>query len=244
MRLTVRHPVFLSAGWHDLLFANYVVDPEMLTPFVPQGVELDLYDGDCYVSLVAFRFCNTKVFGVPAFSKRDFDEINLRFYVNRTLPDGKDRSGVVFIQEIVPSRLVAWVARVFYGENYIAMNMEHEITPTKNQAKAVSYQCGVNSPNNRISAVVSPKTSIYSDEGLESYITEHYWGYSGSPQTRTVEYEVKHPKWPVNEVSEHSIDFDFVGIYGKPYRLLSETEPTSVFYCQGSDVTVHLGTRI
>ena len=110
--------------------------------------------------------------------------------------------------------------------------------------RCIRDRCGLNSVNNRISAGVSPKIAICSDEGLESYITEHYWGYSGSPQTRTVEYEVKHPKWPVNEVSEHSIDFDFAGIYGKPYRLLAETEPTSVFYCQGSDVTVHLGTRI
>ena len=79
-------PVFLSAAWHNLLFANYAVDPKVLAPFVPRGTEIDFHDGNCYISLVAFQFLNTKVFGFPAFTKRNFDEINLRFYVKRPMP--------------------------------------------------------------------------------------------------------------------------------------------------------------
>ena len=81
-----KRPVFLFADWHNLLFANYAIDPEVLKPFVPQRTELDFHDGSCYISLVAFQFLNTKVFGSPAFTKRNFDEINLRFYVKRPMP--------------------------------------------------------------------------------------------------------------------------------------------------------------
>ena len=237
--------VFLSADWHNLLFANYTIDPTILTPLVPKGTELDLHNGNCYISLVAFQFLNTKAFGIPAFSNRNFDEINLRFYVKRPIAGGKEQSGVVFIKEIVPSRLIAWTARTLYGENYIAMNMNHEITDDHaSRELKLTYRCGEGELSNKFSAVVSPGSQMGEDDLLGSYITEHYWGYSSPAQNRTVEYEVKHSKWPINRVTEYSIDFDFEDLYGTPYGSLSEIEPTSVLYCEGSDITVHLGSTI
>ena len=80
-----KRPVFLFADWHNHLFANYAIDPKVLTSFIPEGIKLDFHNGSCYISLVAFHFLNTKVFGFPAFTKRNFDEINLRFYVKRPM---------------------------------------------------------------------------------------------------------------------------------------------------------------
>jgi uncharacterized protein YqjF (DUF2071 family) len=227
------------------LFANYAIDPAVLTPLLPEGTKLDLHNGNCYVSLVAFQFLDTRVFGIPAFSNRNFDEINLRFYVKRPISDGKEQSGVVFIKEIVPSRLIAWTARTLYGENYIAMNMDHEIK--NNQANGnlkLTYRCGVKGLSNEFCATISPGSQMREDDVLGPYITEHYWGYSSPAQDRTVEYEVKHPKWPINKVTEYSVDFDFEDLYGTPYRPLSEIQPASVLYCEGSDITVHLGSTI
>jgi len=238
-------PIFLSADWHNLLFANYIIDPTVLTPLVPKGTELDLHNGNCYISLVAFQFLNTKVFGIPAFSNRNFDEINLRFYVKRLIAGGKEQSGVVFIKEIVPSRLIAWTARTLYGENYIAMNMNHEITDDRaSRELKLTYRCGDGELSNRFSAIVSPGSPMADDEELGPYITEHYWGYSSPKQNKTVEYEVKHPRWPINKVTDYSIDFDFKDLYGPHYGSLSETEPASVLYCEGSGVTVHVGSTI
>jgi hypothetical protein len=132
-----------------------------------------------------------------------------------------------------------------YGENYIAMKMHHEITDGQaDQELKVNYRCGVNELSNQFSAVVSTLDETGEDEGLELYITEHYWGYSSPTQNKTVEYQVKHPKWPINKVTEYSIDFDFEGLYGTQYGFLSEIKPTSVLYCNGSDITVHLGSKI
>ena len=159
------------------------------------------------------------------------------------LPTGIKKE--VFIKEVVPSRLIAWTARTFYGENYVAMNMNHEITNDRaSKELKLAYRCGVRELSNKFSAVVSLRSEMGEDDNLGPYITEHYWGYSSPAQDRTVEYEVKHPKWPINKVTEYSIDFDFEGLYGAPYRSLSEIEPTSVLYCKGSDVTVHLGSKI
>jgi uncharacterized protein YqjF (DUF2071 family) len=36
-----------------------------ITPFLPKGVELDLYNGKAYMSLVGFMFKKIKLFNVP-----------------------------------------------------------------------------------------------------------------------------------------------------------------------------------
>ena len=73
-----KRPVSLFADWHNHLFANYAIDPDVLKPFVPQRKLL--------YRPRRIPVLNTKVFGFPAFTKRNFDEINLRFYVKRFMP--------------------------------------------------------------------------------------------------------------------------------------------------------------
>ena len=118
---------FLTAAWRHLLLLNYRVEPRHLEPLVPRGTELDAWEGRTLVSLVGFRFLDTAVLGVPVPGLRDFTEVNLRFYVRRLAPDGALRRGVVFIRELVPRRLVAWIARLVYHEPYRRVPMRHAI---------------------------------------------------------------------------------------------------------------------
>jgi uncharacterized protein YqjF (DUF2071 family) len=86
---------FLTAEWRDLAMLNYEIDAAVLRPFVPAGTELDAWGGRTFVSVVGFRFLGTRVRGVPVPGHRDFEELNLRFYVRRVADDGP-RRGVVF----------------------------------------------------------------------------------------------------------------------------------------------------
>lgn len=92
--------------------ANYVINPEYLKKYIPAGTELDLWNGNCYVSLVGFLFKNTKVLGLSIPNYTDFEEVNLRFYVKR-FEKGQWKRGVVFIQEIVPKNIITFVANTF-----------------------------------------------------------------------------------------------------------------------------------
>jgi uncharacterized protein YqjF (DUF2071 family) len=116
---------FLSARWENLIMANYAIDPDILNPYLPKGVELDFYEDKAYVSLVGFMFKKTSLFNIPIPFLGTFEEINLRFYVKRVEGETIKR-GVVFINETVPYKLVAWLANKLYKEHYIAI-------PTKNQ---------------------------------------------------------------------------------------------------------------
>ena len=97
---------FLSARWENLIMANYAINPEVLQPYLPNGVQLDFYNDKTYVSQVGFMFKQTSLFYIPIPFLGTFEEINLRFYVKRIEGDSIKR-GVVFINETVPYKSVA-----------------------------------------------------------------------------------------------------------------------------------------
>ena len=106
---------FLSAQWRDLIIASYAVDPGMLASRLPDGLELDLFDGQAVCSLVGFMFLDTRVLGIAWPTYRNFPEINLRFYVRER---SGEKRGVVFVRELVKSRVVAQIARTVYMRRF------------------------------------------------------------------------------------------------------------------------------
>ena len=137
---------FLTAEWRDLAMLSYQVDPGILADRVPLGTMLDSFEGRHFVSVVGFRFIDTRVFGIPVPFHRDFDEVNLRFYVRRETGAGA-RRGVVFVKEIVPRVAITNIARWVYNENYVAMPMRSEIRrPTPKESPVGLFEYGWGSP--------------------------------------------------------------------------------------------------
>ena len=116
---------FLTAQWRKLIMAQYEVAPEVLESRLPPGLELDLYEGRSFVSLVGFLFAHVRILGLPIPFHTQFEEVNLRFYVRRPMPDGSYRRGVVFLSEIVPKFAITAVARTLYGEAYSTAQTAH-----------------------------------------------------------------------------------------------------------------------
>ena len=129
---------FLTAEWRHLAMLNFEVDPAVLDPWVPIGTELDDFGGRTFVSLVGFLFLHTRIFGIRIPRHTDFEEVNLRFYVRRKTSEGW-RRGVVFVKELVPRTAIALTARVFYGENYVAVPMSHRIDAGTDHGEAVRH---------------------------------------------------------------------------------------------------------
>jgi hypothetical protein len=128
--------LFLTAEWRHLAMLNFEIDPAAVRPLVPAGTEMDDWRGRTFVSLVGFLFLSTRVLGVGIPRHRDFEEVNLRFYVRRRTSEGWRRA-VVFVKELVPRAAIAMAARVFYGENYLAVPMSHRIAVTGEGAAAI-----------------------------------------------------------------------------------------------------------
>src|SRR5262245_10842093 len=63
MPATGRRP-FLSAEWRYLVVLNFAVDPATLDSLVPAGTVLDRWHDQTLVSIVGFRFTDTRLLGV------------------------------------------------------------------------------------------------------------------------------------------------------------------------------------
>lgn len=236
--------VFLTAAWQHLAMLNYEVEPRLLAPFLPDGTELDHYSGKVFVSVIGFRFLKTKLFGclsIPMHSH--FEEVNLRFYVRRRVRD-EVRRGVVFIREMVPRRAIAFVARVFYNENYVALPMAHEICALDDSQLRVAYRWRSGKVWSGISLETDGAPEVPAEGSVEQFITEHYWGYAAQPRGGCVEYRVGHPPWKVWRVRQSTFDGDGEKFYGKEIAGVLRGMPQSAFLAEGSVVTVMRGLRL
>jgi uncharacterized protein len=236
-------PIFLSAEWRDLVMLNYEVAPALLFKLVPPGTVLDSFGGKTFLSLVGFRFCDTKVYGrfsIPFHT--DFEEVNLRFYVRRRSECG-DRRGVVFVAEIVPKRAVAVVARLIYGENYVRLPMKHHVV-SENSKRRVEYLWRTRGQWCRLTAEVSGIPEHPQEGSLEQFISEHYWGYSTRRNHRCFEYHVSHVPWRVWVSKNARFEGEVSGLYGAEIAEVLKHRPDSAFIADGSPVTVSKGRKI
>ena len=229
--------VFLKAKWENIVMANYEISEEILAKYLPKGVSVDLYNGKAYISLVGFMFKNTKIFNVPIFKFGTFEEINLRFYVSRKVGN-ETRRGVVFINETVPYKAVAWLANALYKEHYTTIPTRHHWDFT-NKYKEIKYEWLVDKKWNSIVLSAMKERKVMEKKSFESFIFEHYYGYTKYNDTVTEEYQIAHPSWLINEIVAYKIDCDFENMYGSDFAVLNTTEPASVFLAEGSGIAIH-----
>jgi uncharacterized protein len=223
---------FLKAEWRKLAIANYLVDPHVLEKYLPYGVELDFWKDECLVSLVGFMFQNTKVLGCRIPFHTSFEEVNLRFYV-KTRVGNEWRRGVVFVKEFVPRQAISFIANCLYNEHYEAISMRHQWNAS---SAKYEWKCGKEWHRFQIDhKIKSQEIEIGSEE---EFITEHYFGYTKVTETKTNQYEVKHPRWKVYPVEGYSIKVDFAKVYGTEFSFLTKSIPQSVFLAEGSEISV------
>jgi uncharacterized protein YqjF (DUF2071 family) len=235
---------FHTAEWRKLIMAQYAIDPGILLPKLPPGIELDLYKGACYVSLVGFLFDKVRIKGIPILLHTRFTEVNLRYYVRRTLDDGSVRRGVVFLSEIVPRPAITFVARTLYGEPYRTAPMKWNWRASSTEMD-IGYSWKIpgkrNSKWQHLNALAEPQSQPMAEGSFEEFLTEHYWGYTHRRDGRTGEYGVEHPRWLCYPVREAHISVDFGALYGRPFAALTQHEPQHVLLADGSPIVVRKG---
>jgi hypothetical protein len=227
---------FLTANWQNLIMANYEVNPKLLEPYLPKGVQLDYFQGKTYVSLVGFLFKNTKIFNIPIPLLGTFEEVNLRFYVVKK--EGNTmRRGVVFIDETVPNQLVAWVANKLYKEHYRSIPTKYNWNISTEQ-KEITYQWKIKSVWNHLQVNASALKEKIKIGSIEEYIFEHYYGYTKVNDVYSIEYKINHPSWEIHTVKHYQIQCNFAATYGQQFACLNNVQPSSIMLAEGSAISV------
>lgn len=234
---------FLTAQWRNLLMLNYEVDPGILIKYLPPTTELDLWQGKAFVSMVGFRFLNTRVLGIEWPWHVNFEEVNLRFYVRHF--DGTAwKRGAVFVSEIVPKPVIAVIANALYNERYQSMPMRHQLTRLNEECTAIRYEWKHKGRWNALGATVSNALRPMQPGSAEEFIFEHYWGYNKLSDTTTHEYQVEHVPWQIADTKDAFLDADVAGLYSEAFVPYLTQPPVSVFYADGSDVAVRVAGKL
>ena len=70
--------------WNNAIFLHWQVELSELKKFVPKELEIDLFDGKPWVSVVAFTMEKIRPKNLPSFPPiSNFHFINIRTYVHR-----------------------------------------------------------------------------------------------------------------------------------------------------------------
>jgi uncharacterized protein len=249
---------FLTAEWRYLAMLNYEVEPAILNRYVPPGTELDAWEGRTFVSVVGFLFLHTRVLGVPIPFHRDFEEVNLRFYVGRRAADGW-RRGVVFVKEIVPKPAIALVARWVYGENYVALRMRHTWAGRSGgpvASRSFQFDAGSGVPGTvsygwrfagawqELRATLTGQPAYPAPGSEAEFITGHYWGYTKQRGGGSLEYRVEHSPWRVWQAGQSELVCDVARLYGPAFAGSLAGRPSSAFIAEGSPVSVYQGVSL
>jgi uncharacterized protein YqjF (DUF2071 family) len=220
---------------------NFAVDPKIISPLVPPGTEIDYENGETFLSVVGFLFLDTRLLGLPIPLHRDFEEVNLRFYVRMKSAD-MWRRGVVFVRELVPRRAIATIARVFYGEPYLALPMNHNIDHADGKLSVeYSWKRNRKSESLKMSASGEPQTMAAGSHA--EFITEHYWGYT-AVRSGCSEYRVEHPRWRIWNAESFELKADLGALYGEQFVEPLSLPPRSAFIADGSPIAVLLREQL
>jgi uncharacterized protein YqjF (DUF2071 family) len=216
----------MSQTWHDLLFAHWRVDAQLLRHAVPPQLPLDLFDGEAWVGVVPFHMSNVAprlVPEVPPLSR--MIELNVRTYV---VLDGKP--GVYFFSLDANSRLAVAGARALFRLPYFFARME-----TARVGETVSHR------SRRVLGRPAAWAASYRPVGpvrhaapgsLDHFLTERYCLYT-TDRDRVLRVDIHHPPWPLQD-AEATIGVNTMVIAA---GLAVEGEPL-LHFAQRQDVLV------
>lgn len=116
-------PVVMRPSWQHLLFLHWDFAPEDVQRLLPDGLEVDTFDGRAYIGLVPFVMRDLRPRWVPNIGRagaffQDFAECNVRTYVTC---GGKP--GVWFFSLDAASLLATVTARAWFSLPYFKARM-------------------------------------------------------------------------------------------------------------------------
>lgn len=123
----------MSQRWAKLLFLHWKVQPDLLSGLLPDGLHLDLHDGEAWLGIVPFHMQRIRPSGLlPLPWLSWFLELNVRTYVH----DDNGIPGVWFFSLDCDQPLaVEFARRVFH------LPYQHASMTSRTKGKSVHYRC-------------------------------------------------------------------------------------------------------
>ena len=203
--------------WNNALFLHYQVDLNELEKFVPKELEIDLFDGKPWISVVAFTMEKIRPKNLPYFPPiSNFDEINIRTYVK-----SNNKTGVYFLSIEGGKMLSCKIARGISELPYRFSKIKRA-----NQ----KYQSENSYFNDRLDIQFTIGNKITKKTKLINWLTERYALFQDTDKSIN-EFEIHHLEWPINEINLSKLELN----YPRFKKLISE-QPSKIHYSKGVKV--------
>lgn len=218
--------------WQRLLFMHWRLDPEVVQAMLPEGLEVDCFEGTTYVGVVPFTMRDVSPWwspSVPGIS--NFHELNVRTYVKR---DGV--SGVWFWSLEAASSLAVVLARLGWGLPYHRATMRLE-----DEGDVVRYASRRHWPGPRPAELacryrVGRARGTAAPGSLEYFLLERYVLFSRSGAGAYSIGRVHHEPYPFHDAEVLSLEQSMTKVHGFPGCV---GLPDLAHYSPGVDVDVY-----
>src|SRR5260370_36103531 len=204
----------LTAFWSDLVLLSFAAPGPLVRARAPPGVERDRWQGRTHVSLVALRLRDLRIRGWRVPGLAGHAQLNFRTYIRY-----RGQPGVWFVRELVPSRLVALLARLGYGEPCGTIALDAQVERRDAAVHAV-YRVGRPALGWHLSVTGSQALHPSTSHSPERYFTERGLACRARPGGRLAVFHVEHPMWALHAVRALDYKLDCVALHGAEWRVL------------------------
>lgn len=202
---------FMRMKWHDLAFLHWKVPADAIQRHLPDGVQLDLFEGQAWIGVVPFWMSGVTTRWMPSIPYLSrFPELNVRTYVT---VEGKP--GVWFFSLDTTNPLAVRGARFLFHLPYLDARIqlqrradwiEYHSTRTHRGHPGAELRCEYRPLGDHYSA---PPGS------LVHWLTARYCMYMASPRGQIYRGEIDHDPWQLRDaqaiVHENTMT-DWLGI--------------------------------
>jgi uncharacterized protein YqjF (DUF2071 family) len=186
-------PWIMTQTWHDLLFAHWPVEVDLLRSLVPRGFEVDTFDHQAWVGVVPFHMSNVSPRGIPALPwVSAFPELNVRTYVKV-----HGTPGVYFFSLDAGNPVAVGAARTLFHLPYFSATMA--VREQEGFVHYTSRRTSEGAPAAEFAARYRPigPAAPPALGTLEYFLTERYCLFNVDATFHATRVDIHHPPWPL-----------------------------------------------
>jgi len=181
--------------WNNAIFLHWKVELKELSKFVPSNLQIDLFDGQPWVSLVAFTMEKIRPRNFPYFSPvSNFHEINIRTYVK-----SNNKTGVYFLSieagKKIACRISRKISKLPYRYSTInrSFNSYNSFNTDFKDSLEIQYDFNQSKSNmTELDFFLTERYALFHDVG--NYINE---------------FEIHHLPWPIENIELLKFNFNY-----------------------------------
>ena len=240
MKAQNNNSIFMRGRWENLIIRTYKCGQTALQKYLPKDVELDLWQGEALVSMVAFNFSKVNFFGIKVPFHQDFAQINFRTYV-KSKKDGT--KGVLFLRELAPKPIIALMANLVYNEPFYFLNVKNKYSSNP-KGQQMMYHFKRGQKTGKVVIQAAKKALDLTTGTLAKFTVDRYVSFVKSTfSTLANRYDIGHRPWKRYAVEQIDFDDNILDLLPKDITQSLHKTALSTYFVDGSAVEVSTRTR-